>query len=408
LQPITDIQQAFDVAIIGAGIVGLATAFQLSAHRPDLRIVVIDKEDGVARHQTGHNSGVIHSGIYYTPGSDKAAYCRKGYAMLLDFCERYEVPFEICGKVIVAVNASEQIRLDRIYQRGIANGLEGIRKINPSELAELEPHVKGTEAIWVPQAGITDYKQVAVKYLELVTDRGGRALFGAKVLDIRRDNEQMLILTERGDVRAKVVVNCAGLYSDRVATMTIPRLALKILPFRGEYYQIAPEKQHLVRNLIYPVPNPDFPFLGVHFTRMINGGIEAGPNAVLAFKREGYSRWQVDFPELWETVSYSGFRSLAWKYWRNGLDELRRSYSKKAFVKALQQLIPEISENDIRRHGAGVRAMACDVEGNLADDFLIYEQPGVINVCNAPSPAATASLAIGETVAMKALQQFEY
>jgi L-2-hydroxyglutarate oxidase len=204
------------------------------------------------------------------------------------------------------------------------------------------------------------------------------------------------------------VVNCAGLYSDRVATMTIPRLALKILPFRGEYYQIAPEKQHLVRNLIYPVPNPDFPFLGVHFTRMINGGIEAGPNAVLAFKREGYSRWQVDFPELWETVSYSGFRSLAWKYWRNGLDELRRSYSKKAFVKALQQLIPEISENDIRRHGAGVRAMACDVEGNLADDFLIYEQPGVINVCNAPSPAATASLAIGETVAMKALQQFEY
>ena len=407
MRPITEIQ-AFDVAIIGAGIVGLATAFQLSEHRPDLRIVVIDKEDGVARHQTGHNSGVIHSGIYYTPGGDKAKYCRKGYAMLLDFCEQHEVPFEICGKVIVATNAAEQFRLDHIYKRGVANGLEGIRKINPSELAEIEPHVKGVEAIWVPQAGIIDYKQVAVKYLELVTDQGGQALFGAKVLDIRRDNEQMLLLTERGEVRAKVVINCAGLYSDRVATMTIPRLALKILPFRGEYYEIAPEKQYLIRNLVYPVPNPDFPFLGVHFTRMINGGIEAGPNAVLAFQREGYSRWQVDFRELWETIAYSGFRHIARKYWRNGLAELYRSYSKPAFVNALQRLLPELSENDVRRGGAGVRAMACDVEGNLADDFLIYEQPGVINVCNAPSPAATASLAIGETVAMKAIKQFEY
>lgn len=407
LRPVTDIQ-SIDVAIIGAGIVGLATAFQLSARKPDLRIVVIDKEDGIARHQTGHNSGVIHSGIYYTPGGTRAEHCRKGYAMLLDFCERYDVPYDICGKVIVAVNAREQIQLDQIYKRGLANGLAGIRKINPSELAEIEPHAKGVEAIWVPQAGITDYKKVAEKYLELVTDKGGRALFGAKVLNIRRDNNQVLILTERGEVRSKLVINCAGLYSDRVATMTIPGLALKILPFRGEYYKIVPEKQHLVHNLIYPVPNPDFPFLGVHFTRMINGGIEAGPNAVLAFKREGYSRWQVDLPELLETVTYSGFRGLAWKYWRNGLVELRRSYSKKAFVNALQQLIPEITENDVRRYSSGVRAMACDVEGNLADDFLIYEQPGVINVCNAPSPAATASLAIGETIALKALQQFEY
>lgn len=407
MQPLTDIQ-TFDAAIIGAGIVGLATALQLSARKPDLRIIVIDKEDGVARHQTGHNSGVIHSGIYYTPGSGKAEYCRKGYGLLLDFCERNDVPFEICGKVIVAVDASEQIRLDRIFQRGVANGLEGIRKINPAELAEIEPHVKGVEAIWVPQAGIIDYKQVAVKYLELVTDRGGQALFGAKVLDIRREHDHQLIRTERGELRAKLVINCAGLYSDRVATMTIPRLALKILPFRGEYYQLAPEKQHLVRNLIYPVPNPDFPFLGVHFTRMINGGIEAGPNAVLAFKREGYSRWQVDFPELWEILAYSGFRGMARKHWRHGLDELYRSFSKKAFVKALQRLLPELTEKDVRRSGAGVRAMACDVDGNLADDFLIYEQPGVINVCNAPSPAATASLAIGETVATRAMQQFEY
>jgi len=403
--PLTDIQ-SFDVAIIGAGIVGLATAFQLSARKPDLRIVVIDKEDGVGRHQTGHNSGVIHSGIYYTPGGAKAEYCRKGYAMLLEFCERYEVPFEICGKVIVAANASEQIGLDRIFQRGVANGLEGIRKINPSELAEIEPHVKGVEAIWVPQAGITDYKQVATKYLELVTDQGGQALFGAKVLNICRDKGQMLVHTERGEVRAKLVINCAGLYSDRIATMTIPRLALKVLPFRGEYFEIVPKKQHLVRNLVYPVPNPDFPFLGVHFTRMINGGVEAGPNAVLAFKREGYSRWQVNIPELLETLAYSGFRRMARKYWRNGWDELYRSFSKRAFVKAMQHLLPELTQKDVRRGRAGVRAMTCDVEGNLADDFLIYEQPGVINVCNAPSPAATASLAIGETVALKALKQF--
>ncbi|NUO00519.1 MAG: L-2-hydroxyglutarate oxidase [Saprospiraceae bacterium] len=399
--------QTVDVAIVGAGIVGLATAFQLSVRKPDLRIVVIDKEDGVARHQTGHNSGVIHSGIYYTPGGSKAEYCRKGYRMLLDFCERYEVPFDICGKVIVAVNGSEQIRLDHIYQRGVANGLTGIRKINRAELAEIEPHVKGVEAIWVPQAGITDYNLVARKYLELVTDQGGQALFGAKVLDIRPDNNQMLILTERGHVRSKLVINCAGLYSDRVAKMTIPRLALKILPFRGEYYKLRPEKEYLIRNLVYPVPNPNFPFLGVHFTRMIHGGIEAGPNAVLAFKREGYSRWQIDFPELWETLAYSGFRHLAQKHWQDGLYELQRSFSKKAFVKALQGLLPELTENDVQRGGAGVRAMACDVEGNLADDFLIYEQAGVINVCNAPSPAATASLAIGETVAIKALQQLD-
>ncbi len=406
LQPINNIQ-AFDVAIIGAGIVGLATALQISVRKPDLKIVVIDKEEGVARHQTGHNSGVIHSGIYYTPGGTKASHCLKGYGMLLDFCDRHDVPYEICGKVIVAVNASEQIRLDRIYKRGLENGLEGIKKINPGELSEIEPHVKGVEAVWVPQAGIINYKQVAVKYLELVTDQGGQALFGAKVLNILRDNDDMLVLTERGEVRAKLVINCAGLYSDRVATMTIPRLALKILPFRGEYYKLVPEKEHLIRNLVYPVPNPAFPFLGVHFTRMIEGGIEAGPNAVLAFKREGYSRWQVNFPELIEMAAYSGFRNMARKYWREGFEEIHRSFSKTAFVHALQRLLPELKYADVQRGGSGVRAMACDVGGNLADDFLIYEQPGVINVCNAPSPAATASLAIGETVAIKALQQFE-
>lgn len=407
LKPITDIQN-FDVAVIGAGIVGLATACQLSVLKPGLRIVIIDKEDGVARHQTGHNSGVIHSGIYYKPGGTRALHCQKGYKMLLDFCDKHDVPYEICGKVIVAADASELIRLDGIYKRGVANGLEGIRKISAAELSEIEPHAKGVEAIWVPQAGIVNYREVAKKYLEVVTDGGGQALFGAKVLNIIREPDNMRVLTERGEVRAKVVVNCAGLYSDRVATMTIPRLALKILPFRGEYYELVPEKQHLVRNLIYPVPNPDFPFLGVHFTRMITGGIEAGPNAVLAFRREGYSRWQVSLPELLETLRYSGFKHIARKHWRHGLSELHRSFSKSAFVNTLQRLVPEIGYNDVRRGGAGVRAMACDIEGNLADDFLIYEQPGVINVCNAPSPAATASLAVGETVAIKVLHQFDF
>ena len=393
----------YDIAIIGAGIVGLATAFQISERRPDLTIQIIDKEDGVARHQTGHNSGVIHSGIYYQPGGSKALNCRKGYGYLLDFARQHGIPHDLCGKVIVATRKAELKQLEEIYQRGSANGLEGIRMLEPEELYEKEPHVQAIRAIWVPQAGIINYKAVAAKYLDLVQQRNGYALFGARVLDISVTRQGVIVHTDQAEVHCKLLINCAGLYSDKIARMTMPELDIQILPFRGEYYELTPEKRHLANNLVYPVPNPNFPFLGVHFTRMIDGGVEAGPNAVLAFKREGYSRWDINLAELTETLSFPGFRKIAQRYWRDGLDEFYRSYSKAAFVKALQHLIPEIGINDLQRGNSGVRAMACDTAGNLIDDFLFLERERVINVCNAPSPAATASLAIGETVAEKAI-----
>ncbi|MCO6477679.1 MAG: L-2-hydroxyglutarate oxidase [Phaeodactylibacter sp.] len=391
----------YDIAIIGAGIVGLATAYQLSRQRPELRIAIIEKEEGPARHQTGHNSGVIHSGIYYTPGSAKALNCRRGYRLLLDFATEHGIRHEICGKVIVATREEERKRLDGILERGIANGLEGIRKIGPEELREIEPHVRGLEAIWVPQAGIISYKEVAEKYLALALEANAEAFFGARVLDISINKAEATVHTSKQAIHCRMVANCAGLYSDKVARMTIPDLDIKILPFRGEYYELRPEKQHLANNLIYPVPNPNFPFLGVHYTRMIDGGIEAGPNAVLAFRREGYSRWDINTSELMETLSFPGFQKIAGRYWRDGLGEMHRSYSKRAFVKALQHLIPEVGYEDLQRGGAGVRAMACDAAGNLIDDFLIESRPRVVNVLNAPSPAATASLAIGEVIAEK-------
>ncbi|MCB0596295.1 MAG: L-2-hydroxyglutarate oxidase [Lewinellaceae bacterium] len=393
----------YDIAIIGAGIVGLATAYQLSRQRPELTIAIIEKEEGPAQHQTGHNSGVIHSGIYYQPGSAKALNCRRGYHYLLEFAREHGIRHDVCGKVIVATNEKERPRLDGILERGLANGLEGIRKISPEELREIEPHVRGLEAIWVPQAGIISYKEVAQKYLELALKHNSDALFGRKVTDISINKEEATVHTDRQAVHCRLVINCAGLYSDKIARMTMPELDIQILPFRGEYYELAPEKQYLANNLIYPVPNPNFPFLGVHYTRMIGGGIEAGPNAVLAFKREGYSRWDINGAELMETLSFPGFQKIARRYWSDGLGELHRSYSKRAFVKALQHLIPEVRYEDLRRGGAGVRAMACDAAGNLIDDFLIRSRRRVINVLNAPSPAATASLAIGETIAGMAL-----
>jgi L-2-hydroxyglutarate oxidase len=394
----------YDVAIIGAGIVGLATAYQLTEKQPGLRIAVIDKAPGVARHQTGNNSGVIHSGIYYTPGGSKALNCARGYRYLLDFARAHGIPHDVCGKVIVATRPDEASRLEKILKTGRANGLDGIRMISREECREIEPHVNALKVIWVPQSGIISYRAVAEKYMELAQNREGEALLGHKVLDIDLRPGQGTVITEKGDITCRLVINCAGLYSDKIAQLTMPEIDLQILPFRGEYYELRPEKRYLVNNLIYPVPNPNFPFLGVHFTRMIGGGIEAGPNAVLAFKREGYSRYDINSSELWETLSYPGFQQIARKYWRDGLNELYRSYSKSAFVRALQHLIPEITTADLVRGGAGVRAMACGPDGTLIDDFLFLEKPGVINVCNAPSPAATASLAIGETVAQKALR----
>lgn len=395
----------YDVTIIGAGIIGLATAFQLSEQQPELKIAVLDKEQGVAQHQTGHNSGVIHSGIYYKPGGSKALNCLKGYRYLLAFCEQYEVPYEICGKVIVATKEEEKGRLDKIYQTGLTNGMKGLRKLVPAEVNEIEPHVQSVAAIWVPQAGIIHYRTVAEKYLEVIKSRGAKAYFGNKVIDIKAREKETIVLTDQQEIRTRLAINCAGLYSDKITALTMPEATIRILPFRGEYYELKPEKQHLVNNLIYPVPNPNFPFLGVHYTRMIKGGIEAGPNAVLAFKREGYSRWEMDRKELWETLTFPGFQTLARKYWKDGLGELYRSYSKKAFVKALQHLIPEVGEQDLKRGNSGVRAMACDPQGNLIDDFLILEKPSIINLCNAPSPAATASLAIGEMLASRALKK---
>ncbi len=393
----------YDVIIVGAGVVGLATALRLKEAKPELKVLLLEKESGVAAHQTGHNSGVIHSGIYYKPGSLKALNCKKGYDELIEFCDKNDVPYELCGKVIVATDASELPALENIYKRGVENGLEGLKMIDAEELKEYEPHCKGVKAIVVPQTGIIDYKTVCEKYLELFQEKGGVVRFSEKVNGLKDEQNGSVVITNKGSYAGKVVVNCAGLYSDKVAEMAMGKLGIKILPFRGEYYHIKKEKQSLVKNLIYPVPNPKFPFLGVHFTRMIDGGVEAGPNAVLAYAREGYDNTTVNFSELFETLGFRGFQKVAMKYWRMGAYELYRSYSKTAFTKALQKLLPDIQKKDLVKGNAGVRAQACDRDGNLIDDFLIFEDAHTINVCNAPSPAATSSLSIGNTIAEKVL-----
>ena len=396
-----------EVLIIGGGIVGLATAWRLMEARPDLKVTVLEKEPELATHQTGHNSGVIHSGIYYRPGTLRARNCMEGYGELLRFCDEHGIPYDICGKVIVATRPEELPQLDKILDHGLQNGLKDIRRISAAETREHEPHVNVVESLWVPQAGIINYRKVANKYAELITARGGVIRTGFKVTSIKRSDNEITVIGEAGEVSGNLLISCAGLYADKVAKMTGQKIpGIQILPFRGEYYELKPEKQYLVNNLIYPVPNPEFPFLGVHYTRMIEGGIEAGPNAVLAFRREGYSRWDLDLSELLETLSYPGFMRLAAKHWRYGWGEMYRSFSKSAFVKALQHLIPDVGYDDLQRGGAGVRAMACDLKGKLIDEFLIFEDHNIINVCSAPSPAATASLAIGKTIAGKALLKF--
>ncbi|HMJ68492.1 MAG TPA: L-2-hydroxyglutarate oxidase [Cyclobacteriaceae bacterium] len=396
----------YDVTIIGGGIVGLATALQLKTASPKLKIVVIEKELFLAQHQTGNNSGVIHSGLYYKPGSLKATNCIRGYNLLLDFCNKNEVPYELCGKIVVATSEEEKPLLNNLYVRGEQNGLTNLKKLTQNELKEYEPHVAGVEGIFVPQTGIVNYTVVANKYGDLIKAAGGEIRLGEKVIDIQKKAGEAVVITQKGSYSTKLVINCGGLYSDKVASMTVPNLDVRIIPFRGEYYKLKKEKEYLVRNLIYPVPDPNFPFLGVHFTRMAKGGVEAGPNAVLAFRREGYKKSDIDLSELAETLAWPGFRKVAAKYWRTGMGEMYRSFSKAAFAKALQKLIPEIKENDLVEGGAGVRAQACDRTGGLVDDFLILEDAYAINVCNAPSPAATSSLAIGETVSGLALKRF--
>jgi L-2-hydroxyglutarate oxidase len=396
----------YDIVVVGGGIVGLATALQIKKKKPSLKLLLIEKETGLARHQTGNNSGVIHSGIYYKPGSLKATNCIQGYRMLVEFCRQYEVHFELCGKIIVASNEQELALLQNLFMRGQQNGLTDLKHLSRGELKEHEPHVTGLGGIFVPQTGIVDYKKVADKYGETIQGLGAEIHFGEQVIDIQSNADKTVVVTQKSSYSTRLVINCAGLYSDKVARMTVQNLNIKIIPFRGEYFKLKKEKEYLVKNLIYPVPDPNFPFLGVHFTRMAKGGVEAGPNAVLAFQREGYKKTDIRFSELAETLMWPGFRKVAAKYWKTGWGEMYRSFSKPAFTKALQILIPEIQEGDLEAGGAGVRAQACDRQGGLVDDFLILEEKNAINVCNAPSPAATSSLSIGETVATLAMKRF--
>lgn len=386
---------------------GLATALNLLEKRPGIRLLLLEKENSVAAHQTGHNSGVIHSGLYYKPGSLKARNCIDGYHKLLDFCQKYEIQHEICGKIVVATTEEQVPLMQNLYDRGLQNGLTGMEILSPEQLSEIEPHVAGVKGIKVPQTGIINYKQVAEKYAQLIREKGGEIRLGEKVSSVSERQGVSNVVTDKGSYDTTLVINCAGLYSDKVAQLTEKEeIKVRIIPFRGEYYEIKPEKQYLVKHLIYPVPDPNFPFLGVHFTRMIGGGIEAGPNAVLAFKREGYKKTDFNFSELRDTLAWPGFRKVAARYWKTGLGEYYRSFSKSAFTTALQALIPELRKEDLIPGGSGVRAQACDHSGGLLDDFAILENPQAINVCNAPSPAATSSLAIGQTVSELALKRF--
>ncbi|RMH13656.1 MAG: L-2-hydroxyglutarate oxidase [Planctomycetota bacterium] len=386
-----------DVTIIGAGIVGLATAYQTLRARPGLDLLVLDKETALAAHQTAHNSGVIHSGIYYKPGSLKARNCRRGREMLIRFCRDHAIPFDLCGKVIVAVNQRERPALQRIYERGIQNGV-ACDMIDPTQLRDLEPHAAGIGAIHVHDAGIVSFLDVCRALVAEIERLGGRVLLGAALLDAARDRNDMLLTTSAGRMRSRVVVNCAGLQSDRVARLLGTDVSLKIVPFRGEYYELCPAARSLCRNLIYPVPDPAFPFLGVHFTRMINGSVECGPNAVLALGREAYARDQLNIPDLADTLAFPAFWKLASRHWRTGAGEVWRSLSKTAFVRALQRLVPEITADQLTPAPAGIRAQALAQDGSLLDDFAIVEDDRVVNVCNAPSPAATSSLSIGLSI----------
>lgn len=397
----------YDIAIIGSGIVGLATGLKILKLRPDLKIAILEKEKELAKHQTANNSGVIHSGLYYKPGSLKAINCINGYHELIKFCSEENIPFEITGKVVVATRKDQLQILDTLLDRGLQNGLTGTRYISLEELKEYEPYCAGVGAIHVPQTGIVDYLKVALAYGENIKRLGGEIYTGCKVLRIYEKESINYIETTKDTYKAKLVINCAGLYSDKVARLSDQTIDdVKIIPFRGEYYKIKPEREYLVKNLIYPVPDPNFPFLGVHFTRMMKGGVEAGPNAVLAFKREGYKKSQINLAELAETLAWPGFQKVVGKYWKTGIGEFYRSFSKSAFTRALQELIPDITESDLIEGGAGVRAQACDRTGGLLDDFEIRESKYAINVLNAPSPAATSSLSIGNTVSEMVLKRF--
>ncbi|HEY4567174.1 L-2-hydroxyglutarate oxidase [Planococcaceae bacterium Storch 2/2-2] len=390
----------YDFLIVGGGIVGLSTGMAIYDRFPNAKVIVVEKENQLAAHQTGNNSGVIHSGIYYKPGSFKARFARAGSKSMVEFCQKHDIDHDICGKVIVATQPEELPLLDDLYERGLQNELD-IDKIDAEQLAEIEPHVNGLAAIQVHAAGIVNYRQVSEKFGEIIQDHGGIIQLGTKVEGIHEHDNGVTVETNKGNIEAKMLINCAGLHSDRVAKSAGYLTDMKIVPFRGEYFVLKPEKEHLVKNLIYPVPNPKFPFLGVHFTRMIEGGIDAGPNAVLAFKREGYKKTDFNLRDVLDAVTYKGLWKLGSNFIVEGIGEYSRSFSKKLFTKSLQELIPEIQEDDLIPAPAGVRAQAIRDDGSMVDDFQIINGRHSIHVCNAPSPAATASIEIGKEVASR-------
>jgi L-2-hydroxyglutarate oxidase len=399
-------QKSFNIIVIGGGIIGTATALSLQENS-NLRILIIETEAELAHHQTGNNSGVIHSGLYYKPGSLKAKNCSDGRELLYQFCEQNDIPFKKCGKIVVATNEAELKSLEELYNRGIANGLTGIKKLTVEEIKNYEPHSSGIAGLFVPQTGIVDYRKVTNKYAQLFSDAGGIIQTNCKFLSRKNSSDELIVITTKEEFRTKLIVNCGGLYSDRIAKLCGVDPGLQIIPFRGEYYKLKKEKEYFVNNLIYPVPDSRFPFLGVHFTRMMKGGVEAGPNAVLAFKREGYTKTDFSFNDVSQMISYSGFWKMVSKYYSMGFEEFYRSYNKKAFVKALQKLVPKILEDDIEPGGSGVRAQALEPDGKLVDDFRIVEAHKMVHVLNAPSPAATASLSIGKTIAELVKKKFE-
>ena len=387
-----------DYAIIGGGIVGLATAMALGDKHPNANVLVLEKEQDLAQHQSGRNSGVIHSGIYYKPGSLKARFAREGNRSMNKFCREHGIKHEVCGKVIVATKAAELPLLDNLFQRGLDHGL-AVARLSPEQVQEIEPHVRCLAGVKVPSTGIVSYRDVSAKYVELIKLQGGTVQTGTRVDRLREVNGIQLIETSRGEFEAGFILNCAGLFSDRVARFGGLDPGAKIVPFRGEYYELVPERRYLVKSLVYPVPNPSFPFLGVHFTRMIDDSVHAGPNAVLAFMREGYRRTDINFADLFETLTFPGFWKLARKHYQDGIMEMVRSVSKRTFTKSLQQLIPEVTEDDLIPTDSGVRAQALMADGKLVDDFLVVSGRNSIHVCNAPSPAATASVEIGRFIA---------